>query len=155
MTDGDLLKPPSPAGQSWRDRIKIHPAADLFPMMPDAELRELGEDIKKNGLRQNLIFLCNRHKKTRTEYPGWEEMLLLDGRNRIAAMELVGLRLFDDETGAFDPETAVDSEDPIKVMWRDGFLDPYAYVISANIRRRHLTAEKRRELIVELVRRSR
>ena len=35
--------------KSWRDVIKIHPAADLFPMMSPDELKALGEDIKRNG----------------------------------------------------------------------------------------------------------
>src|SRR5258706_10090312 len=29
----------------WREVIKIHPAADLFPTLSEEELRELGEDI--------------------------------------------------------------------------------------------------------------
>jgi hypothetical protein len=33
-----------------RDHLPVHPAADLFPLMSEPELRELGEDIKKNGL---------------------------------------------------------------------------------------------------------
>jgi hypothetical protein len=41
---------------SWRDHIKVHPAADLFPMMSEPELRELGEDIKKNKQRVQIIF---------------------------------------------------------------------------------------------------
>jgi hypothetical protein len=36
---------------SWRDHIKVHPAADLFPMMSDEELKALGERIKKNGMK--------------------------------------------------------------------------------------------------------
>jgi hypothetical protein len=34
----------------WRDHLPVHPAADLFPLMSESELRELGEDIKANGL---------------------------------------------------------------------------------------------------------
>jgi hypothetical protein len=36
---------------SWRDVLKIHPACELFPLMSQAELKELGEDINinKNG----------------------------------------------------------------------------------------------------------
>src|SRR5215813_9299133 len=34
---------------TWRDHLPVHPAADLFPLMSEPELRELGEDIKKNG----------------------------------------------------------------------------------------------------------
>jgi hypothetical protein len=36
---------------SWRDHIKIHPAAELFPLISPAELAELAVDIKKNGLQ--------------------------------------------------------------------------------------------------------
>jgi hypothetical protein len=43
MSRCDLFNPPSPAGQSWRDRIKVHPAADLFPLT--SELDELGANI--------------------------------------------------------------------------------------------------------------
>jgi hypothetical protein len=61
----------------WRDVLPIHPAADFFPMMSPAELRELGEDIRKNGLKQRLVFWATE--------PG-AEVFLLDGRNRRAAM---------------------------------------------------------------------
>jgi hypothetical protein len=35
----DDIKP-----KSWRAVLPVHPAADLFPMMSESELRELGED---------------------------------------------------------------------------------------------------------------
>jgi hypothetical protein len=35
---------------NWRYDLSVHPAADLFPLMSEAELRELGEDIKKKWL---------------------------------------------------------------------------------------------------------
>jgi hypothetical protein len=37
------------------------------------------------------------------------------------------------------------------VITLDTSVDPYAYVISANIRRRHLSAEQQRELIAKLI----
>jgi hypothetical protein len=40
--------------RSWRDLLTIHPAAALFPRMSSDELRELGEDIRKNGLRSSI-----------------------------------------------------------------------------------------------------
>jgi hypothetical protein len=64
----------------WRKKYAIHPAADIFPPMDDAELRELGEDIRKNGLRETIKF--------RWIYPdGKQKRQLYDGRNRLEAME--------------------------------------------------------------------
>jgi N6-adenosine-specific RNA methylase IME4 len=54
----------------------IHPAANLFPMLPDAELASLAYDIKENGLREPVI-MFGAH--------------LLDGRNRWRACELAGV----------------------------------------------------------------
>src|SRR6266516_435129 len=59
--------------RTWRDFLPIHPAANLFPTMSESELRELGEDIKKSGLLAPVI-LCRGE--------------LLDGRNRLDAMEM-------------------------------------------------------------------
>ena len=41
---------------AWRDSITVHPLADTFPMMSDGELKELAEDIKKNGQREPVVF---------------------------------------------------------------------------------------------------
>jgi hypothetical protein len=63
--------------KTWRDSLPVHPAADLFPSMSGAELRELGENIKADGLQSPVII-----------YDGQ----LLDGRNRLDAMALVGIK---------------------------------------------------------------
>jgi len=55
---------------------KSHPAAELFPMMTDIELRELADDIQKNGLLEPIIIYRD---------------MVLDGRNRLVACKLAGV----------------------------------------------------------------
>lgn len=52
----------------------VHPYADKFPMLPDAELQELAESIRQNGLRNPIIIT--------------PDGLILDGRNRYKACEM-------------------------------------------------------------------
>jgi hypothetical protein len=115
--------------QSWRDTTKIHPAANLFPMTGDEEIDALAANIKKMGRLTSQIIYC-RDKK------GHE--LLLDGRNRLEAAERAGYKIQGWEESSIDAEKT----------------DPYAFVVSANIMRRHLTAEARRELIEKLLKAS-
>jgi hypothetical protein len=116
--DLSALDEPDPPGQSWRDRFPVHPCADVFPMLPDADLNALAADIKTNGQRQAVVL---------TRVNG--RLHVLDGRNRLEAMERAGL--------ARQVQTATLT-----------VADPAAYVISANIRRRHLTKAQQAELIV-------
>jgi len=111
--------------KSWRDILPIHPAAELFPRMSPDELRALGEDIKKNGLHVPVALWSGGGKK----------MYVIDGINRLDAMETVGIA-FDDMKGfqTMKPET-----------------DPYAFAISMNIERRHLNAEQKRDLIAKVI----
>jgi ParB-like chromosome segregation protein Spo0J len=112
---------------SWRDLMPVHPAADIFPMLHDADLLALGEDIKKNGLREPI-----------TLYDG----MILDGRNRYAACKLAGI-----EPGFRLGAAHQESPNLARLV----ISDPYAYVISANIHRRHLTTEQKRDLIAKLL----
>jgi hypothetical protein len=59
--------------------LKIHPAADLFPMMAPDELAELASDIAENGQQEPIIV---------------DGDILIDGRNRLAACKLVGIEPF-------------------------------------------------------------
>jgi hypothetical protein len=61
--------------KSWRDLLPVHPAAELFPMMSEEELRALGEDIKKNGLREGVALLDG-------ESPRWAQPPRGDGSGR-------------------------------------------------------------------------
>jgi hypothetical protein len=56
--------------------VKTHPAAELFPMMPDQDLRALADDIAANGLNQPIVTFDGQ---------------ILDGRNRSRACEVAGV----------------------------------------------------------------
>lgn len=105
----------------WRNTYKVHPTADVFPMMSDAELDELGADIKKNGLRHPIIVMSDD-----------DGQILLDGRNRLEAAERAGAHCWE--------QTVI-----------LGNNDPVAYIISANLRRRHLTKQQQADLILAAV----
>ena len=62
----------------------MHPAADLFPMMSETELKELGEDIKTNGLRVPIALW-----KEQKHFPPY----LLHARCRLTGMERAGIEI--------------------------------------------------------------
>ena len=72
--------------KSWRDVIEVHPAADIYPMMDLDERQKLGADTKANGLRSPFVFWAESENSRR---------FLFDGRNRLDAMEAVGLPTFE------------------------------------------------------------
>jgi len=113
---------------TWRDTIEVHPAADMFPMLSEDELKVLGEDIKANGLRVRVVFWTSSTGKR----------FLLDGRNRLDAIEAVGL----------DPNVFISTCRPLELTHE---VDPYEYVVSVNLRRRHLTSKEKRGVIAELL----
>jgi ParB-like chromosome segregation protein Spo0J len=123
--------------RKWRDALSIHPACDALPLMSADELRELADDIERHGLHHNIDLYLDL--KTHTEY-------VIDGRNRLDAMELLGWDLIDD-TGRLCSALRGHQLD-------SGYREPehlVAWVISANIRRRHLNQEQRRELLAKLL----
>jgi hypothetical protein len=44
-----------PTTMTGRARHEVHPAALAFPEMPAAELEELADDIKQNGLAHPIV----------------------------------------------------------------------------------------------------
>jgi len=103
---------PAGAPLYWNPRdgeiVEVHPAANLFPMMEEAALAELAADIAANGQREPVVL--------------WEGKVI-DGRNRLAACERVGV---------VPTFTALAS-----------CPDPVAYVLSLNLHRRHLDTSQR------------
>ncbi len=133
-----LLPNQSLYGKSWRDHLLIHPAAELFPRMSPAELRALGEDIKQNGLTSPIVLWSDRKS------PG----VLLDGRNRLDAIEMATGPV---TVGAPSIMAGKEFLALDKVIVLDKSVDPYGFVISANIHRRHLSIEDKDRLIVKVL----
>jgi len=117
----------------WRERLPVHPAADVFPSLTRGELQELADDIRKNGLLEGVVLWLN---------PNTGEEELLDGRNRLDALELLGDAIFN-------------NRGKVRKEWHEktylNGVEPASYVIGRNIRRRHLTKKRQAELIVAAV----
>jgi hypothetical protein len=120
----------SPSGRqqasSWRSWLRVHPAAELFPISDD-DVRALADDIKQHGQREPCCFI--RDDKGLP--------FLADGRSRLDGRELAGLKIDLADRAVFEQLSSA--------------IDVTAFVISKNIRRRHLTAEQRRDLIGKLL----
>jgi hypothetical protein len=96
-------------------------------MASESELDDLANDIRaKGGLIYPVVFCGDE---------------LLDGRNRIEAGERSGL---------LDVELLKDKDSRLRIQLGVG-IDPYEYVLSANLHRRHLTEERRRQLIGDII----
>jgi ParB-like nuclease domain len=115
---------------SWRELYPVHPCADVFPMLADAELDELAKNIDKHGL-QSRVVLWRANPENR--------YVVLDGRNRLEAWVRLGRAV---------PSDAVADGAEKLFTFANWSVDPAAFVISANIHRRHLTKQEQAELIV-------
>src|SRR6516164_4946586 len=113
--------------KSWRSWLRVHPAAELFPTPSDGDIRALADDIKRHGQREAVSFI--RDDKGLP--------VLLDGVTRLDARESAGLK--------------IDLADRVVFEQLSASIDATAFVISKNLRRRHLTAEQKRDLIGKLL----
>ena len=92
----------------------VHPAAAIFPLLEKSDFKDLKADIKANGVRNPVILMGDQ---------------ILDGRNRFAACEELGIEC---------PTEQYKGNDPVGM------------VISQNINRRHLTDDARVALVTKL-----
>jgi hypothetical protein len=147
--------------KSWRDVLPVHEAADLFPSLSEKELKALADDIYKNGLKVPItLWAATPDRK--------EQRYLLDGRGRLDAMELAGMATLD-RYGALSEYMGLKW---IEVYGQENVLsmtvggnpsdlkertkpstDPWDYVISVNIRRRHLAPNQTAVLLENIEKR--
>jgi DNA-binding Lrp family transcriptional regulator len=135
---------------SWRDVLPIHPAADLFPLMSPDELKALGQDVQKNGMRVPIVLWSESEDTT---------PVLLDGRHRLDAAEFIGTKVFEVRR---DKGNRIDLLVPHRRLYGSGgsrsmidgssvIADPYEFVLSANVHRRHLKPEDIPGLIAKIL----
>jgi len=93
------------------DKLPLHPAAALFPVMSDEELVALAQDITDNGLKEKITVL---------------DGAILDGQNRYNALvDILGWT-----------NNRVLREAAVK--YNNG-QSPVSFTVSKNVKRRHLT----------------
>ena len=127
---------------NWRDHLDVHPAAELFPVMAEVELDDLAKDIARYGLQTPIIIWSAADDDEPHE-------ALLDGRNRLDAAARAGLLGIDDHSQLHIMHPSGYCVPIPKTYCRED--DPYAVVISANIRRRHLSTKERQDLLISLI----
>ena len=125
----------------WREVLKVHPAAEQFPLLREVQ-PEVFEKLKNDISETGGLIECVKLVKSSLRY------LVVDGRNRLDVLEALG-----DEWDVWS--SIADGQEPrrdfFKVVDLPSNQDVEWFVISANIHRRHLTAEQKRELIARVL----
>jgi hypothetical protein len=116
------MKEPTKLTNEEISKLEFHPLANLFPLLQDEELQKIVDDIKVDGFREHEQIVIHEGK-------------ILDGRNRYKATQLAGYKLEQANFRDFNLET-------------EG--DPYRFVISKNIYRRHLTKSQCAAILAEM-----
>jgi N6-adenosine-specific RNA methylase IME4 len=111
-----------------RVTLPFHQLAKIFPPMRSEEFAELLHDVRQHGVREKITILDGK---------------ILDGRNRYTAALKAGI-LKDDDRPA-------DCAGIFYKFVREVDGDPLAFVISRNLKRRHLNDDQRRMVAARLV----
>jgi hypothetical protein len=145
---------------NWRDHLKVHPAADLFPLLSEAKLKELAEDIEENGLKTPIVLWSERLG---------DPKVLVDGRNRLDALALLGWlgpprdrftreRIAKHQRYINNHPIEIDEDADRDFVYWDRPLfhvshtdDVYSLVLSLNAHRRHLTPAQLDEVIAKVL----
>ena len=142
----------------------VHPVASMFPMIGDDELRQLADDIKENGQHEAIVLapyykdnarILAEHGIETDEFGGFmslppeveaelePDVVLIDGRNRMAACLLAGV------------EPIVTQDIPGNTSGKDSDSPDWeqfvtAWITSGNLHRRHLSKGQLAAIAVEI-----
>src|SRR6516225_7007017 len=122
--EGGAMTTPAPTNPDLKKvpTLDLHAFCEIIPPCTEAQFKELKEDIRKNGLQVPIKTF---------------ETKILDGRNRYnVCVEL--------ENEGHPVEFK-------REVFFGGAKEALAYVISANVKRRHLSASQRALIVVRLV----
>jgi hypothetical protein len=142
----------------WRAHLKVHPAADMCPLMSEEDLAALAADIQAHQMQKSIVLAEILDKKYRRTAPP----LLLDGRNRLDALAALGCLEATNNWKTESPVAIVQGKDgefpfvvdnPWELVPCESYDAPHLYdhAISLNLHRRHLTGEQKREVIGKLL----
>jgi N6-adenosine-specific RNA methylase IME4 len=112
--------------------LEFHPLANLFPLIEGEAFAALVEDVRANGIHEEIVMLDGK---------------ILDGRNRYRAGVAAGI-LAEDHDWAGDWGFITFSEKDLSAeIFERG---PLAYVLSKNLHRRHLDESQRAMIAARL-----
>ena len=101
----------------WRQMLQVHPAADVFPLLGKEDVVALAADIKKHGLKQPVLIIEGKDGHA----------VLIDGRNRLDALELLGEEITLDNSTIFERlPTGTESTRSGSMIGRPGATSPAA-----------------------------
>jgi hypothetical protein len=131
------------ACKAWRSSLPVHPACEIIPAYNDSKLLELGRNIKTaGGMTMPITVLVGADGR----------QALLDGRSRLDALCAVGIKF---EIKIVDGHVVVDAPGyiipaPTEIPASADF-NPHAFVLSANLHRRHLEAAAKRAIVKRVI----
>ena len=120
---------------SWRNVVKIHPAAHRIPDATEEEQRALAADLIDHGQRMPVVLV---RVATRPDAPPQ----LIDGRTRLDLQEAAGVEVVGSNGKMLVLHRVVEVQNDIEAEYLS---------LSLNVHRRHLPGEQRDKLIVELI----
>jgi len=122
-----------------KTEYKDHPLAELFPIIQSHDLKELAADIKANGQQVPIILL---------EHNG--EPKILDGRNRMRACLKAEVEPITKSWEELKKEMAQAAGTMEKISALEK-LQPLDWIVSMNLKRRHLSDTQREAVAAEIV----